>query len=370
MVCVCAMQSLARQLHSDDVEVRAAAGEAIALLYHSCGISDLNSFLDNDQSDESPPASPISQIQESHFQSSLESSSSAAQEAQPEPASTQPLTTPLGSAVTLGGNADSAVPSASSSPQPVLHQQAWPSREADQESISATSNLQLKHDSPEHAAGDDSRASQSGDGPHDQSSSQAQSASAHHAGQHSHGLSYSPDISHSHAMSHSHHAEHQAPQQQPEALSNGSAAPDSNGTWNQHEGSTTSAQKYNTVAGDISRDQDQGKSKGRQQAPARNPRQRAEAMSDGLEDVVGRMRELATNRGDKTRRSKKDRVSMKSTFRELCNVVEVNCSKHQSACYRDLSASLHMSWRPTGFSVSRTIERMDDIKLCASVYFQ
>ncbi|KAL0039974.1 hypothetical protein WJX79_001212 [Trebouxia sp. C0005] len=55
------LQSLANQLHSGDVEVRAAAGEAIALLYHTCGISDLDSFLeDQDEPDLSPPASPVS----------------------------------------------------------------------------------------------------------------------------------------------------------------------------------------------------------------------------------------------------------------------------------------------------------------------
>jgi len=37
----------------------------------------------------------------------------------------------------------------------------------------------------------------------------------------------------------------------------------------------------------------------------------------GLEDVVDRMKELATNKGEKLRRSKRDKAAMKSVFREL-----------------------------------------------------
>ncbi|KAL0044066.1 hypothetical protein WJX82_006874 [Trebouxia sp. C0006] len=135
------LQSLANQLHSGDVEVRAAAGEAIALLYHTCGISDLDSFLeDQDEPDFSPPASPI------------------------------PST----------GDVSSGQPSAKS-------------KEGHQ---------------------------------------------------------------------------------------------------------------------------------GRSKSAARNPKQQAEAISNGLDDVVSRMKDLASNRGDKNRRSRRDRASTRSTFRELCNVVE------------------------------------------------
>lgn len=42
-----------------------------------------------------------------------------------------------------------------------------------------------------------------------------------------------------------------------------------------------------------------------------------------LEELVQRMRELATNRGDDRRRSKRDRASLKSSFREHCKAVEV-----------------------------------------------
>ena len=46
----------------------------------------------------------------------------------------------------------------------------------------------------------------------------------------------------------------------------------------------------------------------------------------GLDDVMARMKELATNRGDVLRRSKRDRSALKSTFRDLLGVVEVRCT--------------------------------------------
>jgi hypothetical protein len=53
-----------------------------------------------------------------------------------------------------------------------------------------------------------------------------------------------------------------------------------------------------------------------------------------LEQITDRMRDLAKNRGDSTRRSRRDRASLKGTFRELCNVVEVSQSWR----------ALRMSW--------------------------
>lgn len=47
--------------------------------------------------------------------------------------------------------------------------------------------------------------------------------------------------------------------------------------------------------------------------------------AESLEDIVSRMQDLAKNRGDDTRRSKKDRASQRSTFRELSSILEV-CS--------------------------------------------
>ncbi|KAK9836965.1 hypothetical protein WJX81_003040 [Elliptochloris bilobata] len=46
------------------------------------------------------------------------------------------------------------------------------------------------------------------------------------------------------------------------------------------------------------------------------------ARAAGMEDVVARMRDLATNRGDASRRSKRERASLRSTFRGLCAAVE------------------------------------------------
>jgi hypothetical protein len=43
----------------------------------------------------------------------------------------------------------------------------------------------------------------------------------------------------------------------------------------------------------------------------------------GLSEVVGRMRDLATNRGDRQRRSKRDRASLRGAFRDITRVIEV-----------------------------------------------
>ena len=68
---------------------------------------------------------------------------------------------------------------------------------------------------------------------------------------------------------------------------------------------------------------------------------RAEAgakRSPGMEDVVARMKDLATNRGDAKRRSKKDRSSLKSTFRDLCSTLEVGTLSLTIVSLRRLSA--------------------------------
>lgn len=49
----------------------------------------------------------------------------------------------------------------------------------------------------------------------------------------------------------------------------------------------------------------------------------AEAAQSEMDDVMARMRELATHRGDEQRRNKRDRAALKSTFRELITTVEV-----------------------------------------------
>lgn len=45
-------------------------------------------------------------------------------------------------------------------------------------------------------------------------------------------------------------------------------------------------------------------------------------IAQNLEDIVTRMQDLAVNRGDDTRRSKKDRINLKSTFRELTELMD------------------------------------------------
>ena len=57
----------------------------------------------------------------------------------------------------------------------------------------------------------------------------------------------------------------------------------------------------------------------------------AAKLSPGMEDVVARMKDLATNRGDAKRRSKRDRSSLKSTFRELCSTLEVGSNLRAEA---------------------------------------
>lgn len=42
----------------------------------------------------------------------------------------------------------------------------------------------------------------------------------------------------------------------------------------------------------------------------------------GLDDALDRMKDLATNKGDKLRRSKRDKQTLRSTFRGLCNILE------------------------------------------------
>ena len=50
----------------------------------------------------------------------------------------------------------------------------------------------------------------------------------------------------------------------------------------------------------------------------------AGTVQSGMDDVVARMRELATHRGDEQRRNRRDRAALKSTFRDLITTVEVH----------------------------------------------
>ena len=336
MSCVCAMQSLAKQLHSEGVEVRAAAGEAIALLYHSCGISDLDAFLENDQSDESPPASPVRQSQHLQSPSSARYAPVSAQRPQSQRES-------LYSSVSQGqgkspheGAADSPT-HASSAPREPTSQQAHLRNGAEPASSrSAKSNSdpqlrQLAQDSSELMT-----AELRNSGAHDETHSdhhnhdQAQTQSL--AQQHGHNAQHAQ-----HAQQHSNDISHpgSADQQLQHSQAGDISAIQPNGHADAQQASSSyPASNQDTAAEGIISVQDQVTINGGRQAngrtssqnpqqKARNPQQKAEAITNGLDDVVGRMRELATNRGDKSRRSKRDRVSMKSTFRELCNVVEV-----------------------------------------------
>ena len=302
------LQSLAKQLHTEDIEVRAAAGEAIALLYHSCGISDLESFLeDQEQSDQeslSPPSSPIvAQNPGCQFNS------------QEQPQSR----TSLLAADDTQNEVHSQAQNSAQSPGPRIdsNKTAGPSR-VDQAGLASQSSSTI---TPDVASGRSEFESNA-----DLPSSSASRASDHpadsvHVRSHANGETSNGDLANDdspatvseHHQNQSHDAKVAASQQQVSSSNPHASAPD--------------FQNSAKSAGNRNSDQQPGKSKGGQQAKshgaARNPKQQAAAISNGLDDVVSRMKELATNRGDRNRRSRKERASMRSTFRELCNVVEV-----------------------------------------------
>ena len=63
---------------------------------------------------------------------------------------------------------------------------------------------------------------------------------------------------------------------------------------------------------------------------------RSAAHQLGMADIVDRMKDLAKNTGDASRRSRKDRAALRSTFKDLINVVEV----------RPGAACLPTCWKP------------------------
>ena len=330
VVSVSAMQSLAKQLHSEDVEVRAAAGEAIALLYHSCGISDLDAFLENDQCDESPPASPVKHSQSPN---SLRSAPVSAQRPQWQHDSSDSSALHGQGNNPHGDAADSTTHSSSASREPSSEQAhlrngAKAAVPDSAESESDPQARQLTQDSSQlkaaelHDSGslDDTRSNH-----HKQDQAQHQSSAQQHAHNAQHAQQHPIDISH-HGS-----ADLQLQPSQAEDITAIRSISHANA---QQASSSQPAKIQDTASEGITSNQDQELTKGGRltnsrassQNPwqkAQNPQRKAEAITNGLDDVVGRMRELATNRGDKSRRSKRDRVSMKSTFRQLCNVVEV-----------------------------------------------
>lgn len=347
-MCVCVMQSLAKQLHSEDVEVRAAAGEAIALLYHSCGMSDLDSFLDNDQSDvESPPASPTQQL---HLQSPTyapQPPPSTAQGPQHQGASLDSAAPQHQGPDPPGGAADAATHSSSAAAESgCSHEATGQARicnggeSAISQSAESDSNLQarqLPQESSELRAAELSNSdahddTQSDQPEHDQAGTQTTAQQRSHDPQH--------------AQQHINDMTHQGNADQQHSQAGALSAVEQNGHVEPAQASSSQPPKnQDTAAEGISSSQEPGMAKGGQRVShransqnprqkSRNPQQKAEAITNGLDDVVGRMRELATNRGDRSRRSKRDRVSMKSTFRELCNVVEVGyCSFVECCCF-------------------------------------
>lgn len=97
----------------------------------------------------------------------------------------------------------------------------------------------------------------------------------------------------------------------------------------QHRATSPTSRSPNLSPGAVGSSQEGSRgNQGRSKSSARNPKQQAEAISNGLDDVVSRMKALATNKGDKSRRSRRDRATTRSTFRDLCSVVEA--SWHES----------------------------------------
>ena len=304
------LQSLANQLHSGDVEVRAAAGEAIALLYHTCGISDLDSFLeDQDEPDFSPPASPVSHAQNPREQKAASSN--------PLALPTTPMQDP--------GDQPQSPDAAQTDSQPVASTQAI-SRSAKSHSEPQHGQLSQgdsKLIAPEPSSQALSAEPDSSQNECDQSSASAPAADADQVCQSTNSMNSNPGAEvTAHLQVFHQHSPHTA--RSPSNDDVGS----SDGSPSQHQPMTSLARKQIPSTGDVSSGQPSAKSKeghqGRSKSAARNPKQQAEAISNGLDDVVSRMKDLASNRGDKNRRSRRDRASTRSTFRELCNAVEVS----------------------------------------------
>ncbi len=313
----CILQSLANQLHSGDVEVRAAAGEAIALLYHTCGISDLDSFLEErDEPDLSPPASPVSHAQNPGEQ---------------KPAARNHLALPTTS-VPNPGDQPHSLDAAQRDSQPDASTQAI--------SRSAESHVEPQHGqlsqgskliAPELSSQALPEEPESSQNECDQSSASVPAADADQLCQ---SMNSNPGAE---VTAHLQDCYQQSPHTA-HSPSNDDAG-SSNGNPSQHQPMTPPIRNQTPSTGNVSSGQPPAKSKeghqGRSKSAVRNPKQQAEAISNGLDDVVSRMKDLATNRGDKNRRSRRDRASTRSTFRELCNVVEVSCLSYVcvlSAC--------------------------------------
>ena len=268
------LQSLSKLLHSNEVEVRAAAGEAIALLYHSCGLSNLDAVLESEQDELEPDSPTDSEGAIDHYNDLV----------------TQPI-----SALDAQPSAQPAIESDSSTSQP---SSADPIDGSQFENGSSLLNG-------------------------DYSSPSASTDSAQHP------LSTIDDRNRTDATSTTAEASTSAQALHMDGVPHSSELSNDNDTSTSTTTTSLTAVNNNIPAkGAKSGKQMPGKHpKPPPHSPAKNPRnpkQQAEAISSGLDDVVGRMKDLATNKGDSNRRSRKDRASSRSTFRELCNVVEVS----------------------------------------------
>ncbi len=291
--------------------MRAAAGEAIALLYHTCGISDLDSFLeDQDEPDLSPPASPVSAGQNPGEQKAAPSNHLALLTTlMPDPGD-QPHSLDTAQRESQPDASTRAILRSAESDSEAQHCQL---RQGDFKLTAPEPSSQALSDEPESSQDEC-----------DQSSASVPAADADQVYQSMNGNPRG-EIK-AHLQDSDQHSQHTA-----QSPSNDDVGP-SNGNPSQHQPITPPSRNQNPSNGDVSTGQPSAKSKeghqGRSNSAVRNPKQQAEAISNGLDDVVSRMKELATNRGDNNRRSRRDRASTRSTFRDLCNVVEVSLPSH------------------------------------------
>lgn len=373
-LCMYLMQSLSTLLHSNDVEVRAAAGEAIALLYHSCGLSNLDAVLESEQ-DQFEPDSPTASDGAIDYYNDLVTQPDSALKAQhslvansegvtSEQSIGAPNSAPAQSPDDQQSDVQPAFAQSSDTPTSPAHD-AGTQASATQSSVeqgtdaqqSFTQSCNAEHSREQHSASPAETSSSQDSGPQTSAHVSPEShplmtqpsSAAHFSSRLPNGTSSILNDDSSASMTHqppqhqssdsasnramadnttadaSSSDQHEQGHQLPEG-NDASTAVDANTTC-----TVTNAVGDSAISGPIGAKtgkQARGKSpKQAQQPPSRNPRnqkQQAEAISSGLDDVVGRMKDLAMNKGDKTRRSKKDRASLRSTFRELCNVVEVS----------------------------------------------
>ena len=356
----CLLQSLAKQLHSEDVEVRAAAGEAIALLYHSCGIADLDSFLDDqNDSDTSPPSSPTGHVQpardqtqaptkplrlsassKQHVQGAIASQASAqdlAQDYKDQDGASEkvlmssPALPSDPSCTTDDGSILNHLPAAHSTQDSCaqdcsdLSSETAGNTQPPSASAASASEVQMSHHRHE-----DSEHGCSGTSGYNEGRTHVSDSACISTGDVEDERTRQPtngnaNVSSSHNDARAHENDDQ---QQSHVLEGRDHADSPNGNLSHAIASPSPARKHNPTAEVISSGQQLAKSKeghqGGTKSASRNPKQQAEAISNGLDDVVNHMKELASNRGDKSRRSRKDRAATRSTFRDLCNVVEVS----------------------------------------------